>query len=238
MERTYYAPEAVRFDQSQLENDLAFLMSKYVCAGVQFKEYRDNAVWEATLYRCPDYTIRPFILDHPAYDLLLLEHYYVSREGPSFEPLGRLFCGFRFGNFPGHLGHGERKVLQRHNFYELTIGIGSAVAWVILELKDVSAEKKLRLPWVYIFLALPLCLILVGPAATFALGWGLREEILARDYREKASTDSVASKEHDLFANMQQGRDSWLRVVRNTDFFYDLETFSLDDHNEWVHRAT
>ncbi|GAB1205339.1 hypothetical protein APSETT445_004013 [Aspergillus pseudonomiae] len=157
MERTYYAPEAVRFDQSQLENDLAFLMSKYVCAGVQFKE---------------------------------------------------------------------------------TIGIGSAVAWVILELKDVSAEKKLRLPWVYIFLALPLCLILVGPAATFALGWGLREEILARDYREKASTDSVASKEHDLFANMQQGRDSWLRVVRNTDFFYDLETFSLDDHNEWVHRAT
>lgn len=38
MERTYYASEALRFDQSQLEDSLAFLMNKYVCAGVQFKE--------------------------------------------------------------------------------------------------------------------------------------------------------------------------------------------------------
>ncbi|KAE8408378.1 hypothetical protein BDV37DRAFT_278869 [Aspergillus pseudonomiae] len=44
MERTYYAPEAVRFDQSQLENDLAFLMSKYVCAGVQFKEVYQRTI--------------------------------------------------------------------------------------------------------------------------------------------------------------------------------------------------
>lgn len=77
-----------------------------------------------------------------------------------------------------------------------TIGIGSAVIWIILELKNVSREKKLHLPWLYIALALPLCLILVGPAATFALGWGLREEVLARDDREKALTDSVTSKAH------------------------------------------
>ncbi|KAE8340765.1 hypothetical protein BDV24DRAFT_151661 [Aspergillus arachidicola] len=41
-----------------------------------------------------------------------------------------------------------------------------------------------------------------------------------------------------VFANMQQGRDGWLRVVRNTDFFYDFETFNLDNHNERVHGAT
>ncbi|KAE8420006.1 hypothetical protein BDV36DRAFT_293656 [Aspergillus pseudocaelatus] len=41
-----------------------------------------------------------------------------------------------------------------------------------------------------------------------------------------------------VFANMQQGRDGWLRIVRNTDFFYDFETFNLDDHNERVHGAT
>ncbi|KAE8365078.1 hypothetical protein BDV27DRAFT_127504 [Aspergillus caelatus] len=79
-----------------------------------------------------------------------------------------------------------------------TIGIGSAVIWILLELKDVSEEKKLHLPWLYIALALPLCLILVGPAATFALGWGLREEILARDDREGALTDYVASKAHEM----------------------------------------
>ncbi|KAE8321571.1 hypothetical protein BDV39DRAFT_10873 [Aspergillus sergii] len=41
-----------------------------------------------------------------------------------------------------------------------------------------------------------------------------------------------------VFANMQPGRDGWLRVVSNMDFFYDFETFNLDDHNERVHGAT
>ncbi|KAB8267251.1 hypothetical protein BDV30DRAFT_44709 [Aspergillus minisclerotigenes] len=41
-----------------------------------------------------------------------------------------------------------------------------------------------------------------------------------------------------VFADTQQGRDGWLRVVRNTDFFYDFETFNLDDHDERIHGAT
>lgn len=86
-----------------------------------------------------------------------------------------------------------------------TIGIGSAVIWLILELKDVSQKKKLRLPWLYIAMALPLCLILVGPAATFALGWGLREEILARGYREKVTTDPLASKAHEMWSGFRIG---------------------------------
>ncbi|KAE8365079.1 hypothetical protein BDV27DRAFT_171886 [Aspergillus caelatus] len=44
MERTYYAPETPRFDQSQLEDDLAFLMDKHVCAGVQFKEVYQRCI--------------------------------------------------------------------------------------------------------------------------------------------------------------------------------------------------
>ncbi|KJK68628.1 FAD binding domain protein [Aspergillus parasiticus SU-1] len=44
MERTYYASEALRFDQSQLEDSLAFLMNKYVCAGVQFKEVYQRTI--------------------------------------------------------------------------------------------------------------------------------------------------------------------------------------------------
>ncbi|KAB8217940.1 hypothetical protein BDV33DRAFT_232460 [Aspergillus novoparasiticus] len=44
MERTYYASEALRFDQSQLEDSLAFLMNKYVCAGVQFKEIYQRTI--------------------------------------------------------------------------------------------------------------------------------------------------------------------------------------------------
>ncbi|OGM46777.1 monooxygenase [Aspergillus bombycis] len=43
MERTYYAPEAPRFNQ-HLEDDLAFLMNKYVCAGAQFKEVYQRTV--------------------------------------------------------------------------------------------------------------------------------------------------------------------------------------------------
>ncbi|KAE8316447.1 hypothetical protein BDV41DRAFT_585429 [Aspergillus transmontanensis] len=44
MERTYYASEALRFDQSQLEDSLAFLMNKYVCAGVQFKKVYQQTI--------------------------------------------------------------------------------------------------------------------------------------------------------------------------------------------------
>ncbi|KAB8202744.1 hypothetical protein BDV34DRAFT_236778 [Aspergillus parasiticus] len=44
MARTYYASEAPRFDQSELEDSLAFLMNKYVCAGVQFKEVYQRTI--------------------------------------------------------------------------------------------------------------------------------------------------------------------------------------------------
>ncbi|KAE8162124.1 hypothetical protein BDV40DRAFT_288822 [Aspergillus tamarii] len=44
MGRTYYAPEAPRFDQSQLEEELAFLMNKNVCAGVQFKDIYQQTI--------------------------------------------------------------------------------------------------------------------------------------------------------------------------------------------------
>lgn len=44
MGRTYYAPEAPRFDQSQLEEELAFLMNKNVCAGVQFKDVYQQTI--------------------------------------------------------------------------------------------------------------------------------------------------------------------------------------------------
>lgn len=59
------------------------------------------------------------------------------------------------------------------------IGLMSGLVWIHLEFRELNREKRLSSPWTFQILCLSSFLFFLGPAPAVALGWGLREELLA-----------------------------------------------------------
>ncbi|OJZ85525.1 hypothetical protein ASPFODRAFT_137579, partial [Aspergillus luchuensis CBS 106.47] len=64
--------------------------------------------------------------------------------------------------------------------HEEMAGFVCGLIWVTFEYMDLSSSGMMSMPWLSFILAGTLISLILGPAAALMLGWGLREEYLAK----------------------------------------------------------
>ncbi|KAE8154666.1 hypothetical protein BDV25DRAFT_135585 [Aspergillus avenaceus] len=60
------------------------------------------------------------------------------------------------------------------------LAISSGLIWLMLEIKDLKVLGQISVSWVVMMLCMPVATVLLGPSTALILGWGFREEVLAR----------------------------------------------------------
>ncbi|RAK84420.1 hypothetical protein BO79DRAFT_158342, partial [Aspergillus costaricaensis CBS 115574] len=76
--------------------------------------------------------------------------------------------------------HMSLTVSTIHVDHEEMAGFVCGLIWVTFEYIDLSSSGMMNMPWLSFILAGTLISLILGPAAALMLGWGLREEYLAK----------------------------------------------------------
>lgn len=70
-------------------------------------------------------------------------------------------------------------VMRRFFQVDQVSSFGASLVWLVYMFGDLKTQEVVRQSWVTLFAVVALSLVVVGPGATFTLGWWWREEVLA-----------------------------------------------------------